>query len=382
MNIATLLLALSSVALVQQEESLEERTRRQREETERILSERRSAPGESAVPDFEAQQEEMQRRLAEMEARNKSWSGTRGGRSSRPGPAIPFPLLLMRGLPFKTPTPTEYASIQAEIQAAVKAGDYKLAAEWAELLGTKPTWREMQSETFRTTTSKVGNVGAGFLTFTGGYLGKEALHSLEAGDGERFRNAVAYTKTPQFWISTAVAGSTMTYTANALDKSARFTKFAAAPGTAGKFARTARLGVPLYAGVASLRVMEAMATGGDVNGALVDSGVTTGSYLAAHGMVRGATRLAVDGAIRAGGRFLLGFATKGLYAPLLAMGPWGWAAAGVLFVAETAVTMYLGDKIEAWIRGTVPAGGERRNWRASSDGGREGVAQKIERIGS
>ena len=375
------------VFAVPQQESLEEAIRRQEEETRRILAEQERRRGEENVPNFEDQQKELERLRAEQEAETNrilghGSSSSFGRSSSLPGMPIPYTLLLMRDLPFKTPGPSDYAAIQAEINAAVKAGDYKSAAEWAELLETvqKPTWRETQSETLRRTSSKVGNVGAGLLTFGGAYLGKEALHSLEEGNGERFQNAVAYTKTPQFWVSTGIAGGTMTYTASALDKSARLTQLASSAGKAGTIARTARLGVPMYAGIATLRMMDAMATGGDVTSVLVDSGVTTGSYLAAHAAVRGGTRLAVDAAVRAGARFLLGFATKGLYAPLLAAGPWGWAAAGVLFVAEAAVTMYLGDKIESWLRGQFQ-GGNGRNLRASTEG-TEGVVDKINRIGS
>lgn len=398
MRTLALLLAFASTALAQDPpESLEERVRKQQEELERKMAEiqQRLAEQQANMPSFEQQQEDLARRIAEQQAQleralgaQSSGGGSFDPATSIPGLPYPYTFLMTRGL-FKGPAPSEYAQIQAEITTAVKASDYKTAAEWKAILDTyqKPTWREVQSNNLRSTGSTLVNGGAGLLAFTGGYLGKEALHSMETGNWERFRNAAAYMKTPQFWMTTGISAASMAYTAKMLNKVPQLTNLAASTGTAGTLARTAKLGVPLYAGIATLRVMEAAMTGGDVKTALIDSGITTGSYVAANAIVRGGTRLALNAAVRYGARFLTGFATKGLYAPLLAMGPWGWAAAGALFIVETAVTMYLGDKIEGWVRGLFNRGGNKDNHTAgsvpsASGASREGVAQKVDRLGN
>jgi hypothetical protein len=392
MKTIALLLTLSTAAYAQ--ETLEERVARQQAELERVLAEaqQRMAEQQKDMPNFEQQQADLARRIAEQQAQLERALGSQsGGGSSKPFdpstsiPGLPYPytLLMTRGTPFKAPVPSEYAQIQAEIAASVKAGDYKTAAEWKAILDTyqKPTWRQAQAENFQATGAKLANAGAGLLAFTGGYLGKEALHSLETGNWDRFHNAVDYMKTPQFWVTTGISAGTMAYASKMI------TKVPAIANGSGALARTARLGVPMYAGIASLKVMEAAMTGGDVKAAAIDAGITTGSYLAANAIVRGGTRLALNAAVRYGARFLTGFATKGLYAPLLAMGPWGWAAAGVLFVAETAVTMYLGDKIEGFVRGLFNRGGNKDNSAAGSSPsaasqGRDGVAQKVDRLGN
>jgi hypothetical protein len=113
----------------------------------------------------------------------------------------------------------------------------------------------------------------------------------------------------------------------------------------------ARAALPLAAGMAAVQLMHGQASWRDV-------AIDTASFLAAGAAVS----LIADGLI---------------YPALFAAGPPGWIAAGAYTVAKMTVTLYAGEKLGGWLRGML----FRDMGRGTSDVGREGVTQKLERVG-
>ncbi len=140
---------------------------------------------------------------------------------------------------------------------------------------------------------------AGALTYAAAFLLKEAV------DG-RFTEAAAELREPAFWGSLAV----FTVAARATEK--------AIGGGALKSV------LPLAAGMAAVQLLSGHLSARDV-------ALSTGAYLAA-GLVVNAI---ADGVI---------------YPLLFAAGPPGWAAAGVYTVAKLAATLWLGERLDAWLR--------------------------------
>ena len=161
-------------------------------------------------------------------------------------------------------------------------------------------------------------------TFVAAWLVKEAMNG---------RISVAELARPGFWGDLAV-----------FTVAARVTESLPLRGIA-------RHALPLAAGMAAVQLMHGQASWRDV-------AIDTASFLAAGAAVS----LIADGLI---------------YPALFAAGPPGWVAAGVYTVAKMAVTLYAGEKLGHWLRGMFG----RDEGRETRDGGRDGVTQKLERMG-
>jgi hypothetical protein len=148
---------------------------------------------------------------------------------------------------------------------------------------------------------------AGALTYAAAFLVKEAV------DG-RFPEAATELRDPAFWGSLAV----FTIAARATERA-----IAAAPLPA-----LAKSALPLAAGMAAVQLLSGHVSARDV-------ALSTGAYLAA-GLVVNAI---ADGLI---------------YPLLFAAGPPGWAAAGVYTVGKLAATLWLGDRLAAWLHRRLP----------------------------
>jgi hypothetical protein len=65
-----------------------------------------------------------------------------------------------------------------------------------------------------------------------------------------------------------------------------------------------------------------------------------------------------------------------IYPALFAAGPPGWIAAGAYTIGKLAVSLYVGEKLEHWLRGMFDRGAH-----AEAGGAvREGIVQKLETI--
>lgn len=160
--------------------------------------------------------------------------------------------------------------------------------------------------------------GVSTAAFAAAYLLKETFKGNPRG-------ALYEMKEPMFWGSLAA-----------------FTGAAKATDWAVKGApRLARAALPLTAGMAAVQLLTGQAS-------LKNVLIGTASYLVAGAAVN----LLADSLI---------------YPLLFAAGPPGWIAAGAYTIGKLAVTLYVGEKIEEWLR---------RRTRS-----REGFARTIERLG-
>lgn len=168
------------------------------------------------------------------------------------------------------------------------------------------------------------------------YLLKESLVALETGDPQRIRTAAGRLREAGFWGDLA-----------AFTVAARTTEWGIAKlPLRGSVRNLSRMAVPLAAGMAAVQLLSGRFSLGDL---LLD----TGAFLAA-------------------GAFVSFLADGLIYPALFSAGPPGWLAAGVYTVAKLTATLYLGEKLGAWLRGR-PDDREPR-----SD--RWGIQQKIDRL--
>ncbi|MBI2930029.1 MAG: hypothetical protein HYY16_00130 [Planctomycetes bacterium] len=203
--------------------------------------------------------------------------------------------------------------------------------------------------------AKGAEVGAryagGFALTWPAYLGKEAMFAAETGSMDRLKNAWNTSKTLPFWLNNAI------FTGTALQANAMVGSVArkAAPlaggalsklpapvaQVAGKAGAFGSVFVPLYAAMVMTDMTMASMSGAqvDMKALLKDRVITAASYTAAHFATRAVMTKVLGHLI-----------TKPLYGALLAAGPMGWLAAGALFAGEMAVTWYLGEKIDAFVR--------------------------------
>jgi hypothetical protein len=172
--------------------------------------------------------------------------------------------------------------------------------------------------------SRVKAEAASTGTFVAAWLLKEAMNG---------RISVGELARPGFWGDLAV-----------FTVAARVTESLPLRGIA-------RHALPLAAGMAAVQLLHGQASWQDV-------AIDTASFLAAGAAVS----LIADGLI---------------YPALFAAGPPGWIAAGVYTVAKMAVTLYAGEKLGHWLRGLFVRDGRVER----ADAEREGVSQKLERVG-
>ena len=181
--------------------------------------------------------------------------------------------------------------------------------------------------------------GTGTITFVAAYLGKEALKAATEGDLERMRQAAAQLGTAEFWAGLGA----FTVAARGTERAVQSLPLGGAGRAIGRAA------LPLAAGMAAVEIVS-----GRASPARVLTG--TAAYLGA-GL---AVNAVADGLI---------------YPVLFAAGPPGWIAAGVYTVAKLAVTLYLGEKLDAWLQGLGrPKPAPRAPART------EGILQKLQRV--
>lgn len=201
-------------------------------------------------------------------------------------------------------------------------------------------WRDMQRRGMRAENGWVRRAGPEYIRayvnarrpMIASRLTKEAMGGAHFAaaymlkEGMKGRFAISDLKEPSFWGGIAV--------------------FEAASRLASKIP-VGRSVLPLAAGMAAMQLLS-----GEFS--LKDLAISTGSYLAA-------------------GLLVNAVADSFIYPLLFAAGPPGWIATGLYTVGKLAVTLYVGEKLEGWLKGLFgKKDGERR---------REGFVPKLEKLG-
>ncbi|MBI2933744.1 MAG: hypothetical protein HYY16_19035 [Planctomycetes bacterium] len=183
----------------------------------------------------------------------------------------------------------------------------------------------------------------GMAQFAAAYLLKEGFKAVETRDPKRMKQAALQLKDPRFWGGVAL-----------FSVAARATEFALTklplPGVAKGLSKAA---LPLAAGMAAVQVLSGRVSPKNVL-------IGTGAFLTAGYAVN----MVADGLI---------------YPLLFRAGPPGWLGMAAYTVVKMAVTLYLGEKLEAWAHRLLERGKPQQT-ALNVQPQQEGVQRKIESL--